>query len=132
MDKDLLKFENRSDDWLAKQKKEESYVSAWDFDEGKKIKEYHQDNCEATQIKQQHEYHHQMYNKKVQEIRSGTNKINKTTKNYLIVAAISFMFIPLLLMVMINIAAGSSPAIGFIPIILIVVFIALFSGRRRK
>ena len=77
MDKDLLKFENRSDDWLAKQKKEESYVSAWDFDEGKKIKEYHQDNCEATQIKQQHEYRHQMYNKKVQEIRSGTNKINK-------------------------------------------------------
>jgi len=41
MRSDLERFENRSDDWLAKQRKYEEKVSAWDFDEGKRIKEEH-------------------------------------------------------------------------------------------
>ena len=58
MNKDLERFENRSDDWLAKQKKIEDNVSAWDFDEGKKIKETHEKNCEAKEIKERHEKIH--------------------------------------------------------------------------
>ena len=37
MNKDLEQFENRSDDWLAKQRKDENRTSAWDFDEGWKM-----------------------------------------------------------------------------------------------
>lgn len=58
MNKDLERFENRSDDWLAKQRKIENKVSAWDFDEAKQIKEAHEENCEAKQIKERHEKIH--------------------------------------------------------------------------
>ena len=58
MNKDLERFENRSDDWLAKQRKRENKISAWDFDEGMKIKEYHKDHCEAKEIKEKHEMIH--------------------------------------------------------------------------
>lgn len=58
MNKDLEQFENRSDDWLAKERKHESRVSAWDFDEGKELKEEHEENCEAREIKERHEQIH--------------------------------------------------------------------------
>lgn len=41
MRKELEVFENRSDDWLAKQRKQEARISAWDLDEGRKLKEDH-------------------------------------------------------------------------------------------
>ena len=37
MNKDLEQFENRSDDWLAKQRNMENKTSAWDIDEGKSM-----------------------------------------------------------------------------------------------
>ena len=58
MNKDLEKFENRSDDWLAKQRNIENKTSAWDFDEGKRIKEFHEEHCEAREIKERHERIH--------------------------------------------------------------------------
>ena len=58
MNKDLEQFENRSDDWLAKQRAKENSVSAWDIDEGKRIKQYHEENCEAREIKERHERIH--------------------------------------------------------------------------
>ena len=58
MNKDLEQFENRSDDWLAKQRNIENRTSAWDIDEGKRIKEYHEKNCEAKEIKERHERIH--------------------------------------------------------------------------
>lgn len=58
MNKDLKHFENRSDDWLAKQREKENTVSAWDIDEGKKIKYNHEENCEAKEIKERHEKIH--------------------------------------------------------------------------
>lgn len=62
MTKGLEQFENRSDDWLAKERQEESRVSAWDFDEGRKVKEFHEKNCEARQIKETHEIIHARQN----------------------------------------------------------------------
>ena len=58
MNKDLEQFENRSDDWLAKQRNIENKTSAWDIDEGKRIKEIHEENCEAKEIKERHEKIH--------------------------------------------------------------------------
>ena len=42
MKKELEAFENRSDDWLADQIKHEQRVSAWDFDDAKKLKQEHE------------------------------------------------------------------------------------------
>jgi len=61
MNDDLKKFENRSDDWLADQIKYESLVSAWDLDEGRRLKE-------------EHEILHSAYNEKIEEIRE-LNKV---------------------------------------------------------
>lgn len=47
MKDDLKIFENRSDDWLAKEREYEETVSAWDFDEGKRIKEIHKQKHQA-------------------------------------------------------------------------------------
>ena len=58
MNKDLEQFENRSDDWLAKQRNIENKTSAWEIDEGKKIKQFHEENCEAKEIKERHERVH--------------------------------------------------------------------------
>ncbi len=55
MQKDLEKFENRSDDWLAKQRAHEARVSAWDLDDARKLKI-------------EHETRHQEYNR-IQNIR---------------------------------------------------------------
>lgn len=67
MDNDLSKFENRSDDWLASQRKHEETISAWDIDEGKRIKQFHEEHCEANYIKQAHEKAHAEYKRNAQK-----------------------------------------------------------------
>ena len=39
---DLKKFENREDDWLAKQRRLESRISPWDLDDARKLKNEHE------------------------------------------------------------------------------------------
>ena len=54
MNKDLAAFENRTDDWLAKEREYEESISAWDLDEAKKIKRAHElrhSKYNATHIK---------------------------------------------------------------------------------
>lgn len=58
MKNDLEKFENRRDDWLADEIAYEETVSAWDFDEGHRLKREHEENCEAKFIKERHEKIH--------------------------------------------------------------------------
>lgn len=62
MKDELEVFENRSDDWLAKERVYEKSVSVWDFDDGKKLKTEHNKNCDANYIKTLHEKKHQAYN----------------------------------------------------------------------
>ena len=64
MREELQAFENRSDDWLAKERAYEDSVSAWDFDEGRKVKIEHIENCEAKEIKENHERIHKAYNQR--------------------------------------------------------------------
>ena len=58
MENDLEKFENRHDDWLADEIAYEETVSAWDFDEGRRLRREHNENCEAKFIKERHEQIH--------------------------------------------------------------------------
>ena len=46
------------DDWLLKEIEREKRVSAWDFDEGKRIREEHEENCDVKEGAQMHEYYH--------------------------------------------------------------------------
>ena len=134
MNKDLEAFENRSDDWLAKERKREALISAWDFDEGYKVKKEHSENCEARKIKKEHEIKHEYYNlmnnklnvnKQFQEIDS-----NKALK----------VFVPVFLVMILIILIGSFAAMGYInqnefsfaiPIILFILMANLLPKRRK-
>ncbi|MBR3251270.1 MAG: hypothetical protein IKF80_06140 [Erysipelotrichaceae bacterium] len=49
-----------SDDWLKKEIEREKRVSAWDFDEGHKVRYEHEENCDARNNAQEHEIRHSM------------------------------------------------------------------------
>jgi len=44
-----------TDDWLAKEIKRESKISAWDFDEGKRVRSEHEEDCDAKAVALEHE-----------------------------------------------------------------------------
>lgn len=131
MDKDLMKFENRTDDWLAKQKKEESYVSAWDFDEGKRIKQQHQENCEATQIKKEHEQKHQLYKEHMAEVKR--NRVAPKNNTAIIPIIVIIITLTTIMLGFITSAVASGEAFfGLVPILIVVILLAaIVSGKRR-
>lgn len=53
MREELKIFENRSDDWLAKERAYEARVSAWDLDDGNKLKAEHHASHKAMDIRKQ-------------------------------------------------------------------------------
>lgn len=129
MEKNLLKFENRSDDWLAKQRKDEEKVSAWDFDEGIKLKRAHQNNCEARKIKSDHEAKHKMYER--------TNVYKKEEESPKDIAVKKFFtaFGCMGIVLMIGGIASAFPeteiALGFIPIGIVIVSLLIITGRKK-
>ena len=59
--KELEAFDK--DDWLSKEIQRESRISAWDFDESKKIRNEHQDNCDVKENADIHHFNHVLRNK---------------------------------------------------------------------
>ncbi|MBR4461031.1 MAG: hypothetical protein IKS51_00345 [Erysipelotrichaceae bacterium] len=55
-----------SDNWYAEEKERESRISAWDFDEGKNLREQHEKNCDAKGLALEHRTEHQNRSKKRQ------------------------------------------------------------------
>lgn len=49
----------QKDDWLEKERLRESRISAWDFDEGKKLRSQHEDDCDRQANAAFHEKRHQ-------------------------------------------------------------------------
>lgn len=47
------------DNWLEKQRELERKVSVWDFDDAKKLRSEHEEDCEADQLARLHELRHQ-------------------------------------------------------------------------
>jgi Flp pilus assembly protein TadB len=43
-----------SDDWLAREIRRESRISAWDMDGGKIVREEHEENCDAQRLRAEH------------------------------------------------------------------------------
>ena len=58
--KDLDIFEH--DDWLKKERARESRISAWDFDDAKKLRQEHEDDCDAEDVAQLHRIEHKRSN----------------------------------------------------------------------
>ncbi len=56
-EKDLEGFTS-NDDWLARELKREKQVSFWDLDEGKKVRQEHEENCEADDLAREHKADH--------------------------------------------------------------------------
>ena len=46
------------DNWLEKERLRESKISAWDFDEGKKIRNEHAQKCDVKEIADRHHQRH--------------------------------------------------------------------------
>lgn len=42
------------DTWLQEEIEREARVSAWDFDEGKKVRDWHEENCDRREIEKYH------------------------------------------------------------------------------
>lgn len=131
MNKDLEQFENRSDDWLAKERKEESKVSAWDFDEGRRIKEYHEDHCDAREIKDTHARIHSAINTNQRQFQSqrATQKRKNGLSPFI---AIIFAFVAFDIF---GFAISDTDLLMFSPLIVIIImciFLSILSVKRRK
>ena len=57
MIKNDSKYAN-SDNWLAEEIRREQKHSAWDFDDASKLRQEHEDNCDAREKRNYHEYRH--------------------------------------------------------------------------
>ena len=137
MNKDLEVFENRSDDWLAKERKYEATVSAWDLDEAKKLRIEHEEDCEAREIKERHASRHQAYNDQFVNLNDlSKSKTEKTTISKTASTIVWLVFlIPLLFFVVfIAIMSGMevTDVIIAIPIIILIIVVNLFKTKGRN
>ena len=55
--RELDSFEH--DDWLQKERARENRISAWDFDDARKLRQDHEDDCHAEEAAQFHRVRHQ-------------------------------------------------------------------------
>ena len=136
VNKELEAFENRSDDWLAKERKREELISAWDLDEGHKLKEEHRENCEAYEIKKNHEIKHSRYNE-LNKISLNANNQFHDLEPQKIVKVFVPVFVSMLLIIFIGIFIASGiinvGEMGLaIPIIIIILLANLLPSKRRK
>lgn len=133
MNKDLEIFENRSDDWLAKEREYENSVSAWDFDEGKRVKSYHEENCEARKIKEDHATKHLAYNKRL------TNVSNDQFQE-LDGRVLAKVFIPMFIFIvaigviglLVDLRIIGEDSFLAVPIILFIIFVNLIKKAKGK
>lgn len=137
MREELQAFENRSDDWLAKERAYEESVSAWDFDDGKKIKLEHHKDCDAEEIKESHHSRHIEYNKThpkgLIDDSSQFEDINKISLVRIIIPMLA-MFTLMMITIIAN-AAGViefEEAGMFMPIIIFIIGMSLISKKKKE
>lgn len=124
---ELKVFENRSDDWLAKERTYEESISAWDLDEGKKLKESH---------KMHHDYYNKTHDKGVigkpikQEdfVSVDGSKIFKTILIVVVVLVLTIILVRFFSLLFID----ASSIIEFVPFIIFILIFASFTRRKKK
>lgn len=116
----LKKFENREDDWLAKQRRLESRISPWDLDDARKLKT-------------EHERIHSSYRRR--NSYSGTVKKASNSVYNLIAGIFLAVFVIMFITVVIGISgrfvlAGNFPV--FILVLICVVLAGISAGGKRR
>lgn len=137
MKEELQAFENRSDDWLAKERAYENSVSAWDFDEGKKVRLEHHNDCDAKEVKANHERRHKEYNETHDKGLINDSKQFEDLDKASIRRVLIPIFAILALIIVINIAslAGAldiEEAGAFVPFIIFAIGISLITKKKKE
>ena len=123
---DLKQFENRNDDWLAKQRRLEEKISPWDLDDARKIKE-------------EHAIRHQQYNQRQEEFRKyrqtrrSVPSGSSNTLAKLVAVFVIIVFLMVLIPIVISFTDYGFVSVNFFPIFFIFIVIILFNlGGRKK
>ena len=93
---DLETFEH--DDWLQKEKLRESRISAWDFDDARKLREEHAEDCDVRETAQRHHAMH--LRSEMSNDRALSKMEGKTIGNDVMWFII--LFVAMIVMVMLN------------------------------
>ena len=126
-----MKDKEFKDDWLAKEIVRESKVSAWDFDEGKRVKKEHADHCDAEIVANEHHTEHVNRNRVARVANANTKKAD-----VLVLFCVMFVFTCAFIIIVfaginsINIT-GSFDWFGIMPVF-VFVFIAVISSIIKK
>ena len=131
MKKELQIFENRSDDWLAKERKYEESISVWDLYEAKKIKSYHEKNCEANRIKTEHEIKHSSYKQNRNSNTQFTDLNNKTIKTIATTIVIVVLVITLVFMLIASNVTNIETFMA-VPIVLFIIGANIANSKKGK
>lgn len=118
---DLKKFENREDDWLAKQRRLESRISPWDLDDARKLKI-------------EHEKIHSSYNKRNAYSRTD-KKVNNSAYNLIagiIMAVFIMLFIALVIGVPGRMVLRTGNFLVFFLVLICIVLAGISAGGKRR
>ena len=118
---DLKKFENREDDWLAKQRRLESRISPWDLDDARKLKN-------------EHEKIHSDYNRR--KYSASVNRKGSSFAVNLIMGIIMASFIMMLIVIMIRMFSRSTLRTGsflvYVLVLICIVMAGISAGGKRR
>lgn len=78
-----------SDDWLRKEIEREKRVSAWDFDEGHKVRYEHEENCDVKSNALEHEIRHSM--RRPIEVRKIENNPGRNNPTWFVIDLLLFI-----------------------------------------
>lgn len=120
----MIKDKEIRDDWLFKEIQRESKISVWNFDEGKTIKEQHEQHCERKANANEHE-----------QIHKKSIALNNESKVAVIVA-IMFVFVTAFVIITIfsSIIGDYSELSGLLIImtfVIIAMLSSIFNGRKK-
>ena len=108
------------DDWLSKERQRESRISAWDFDDGRKLRNEHQEDCDVKKGASIHHFEHLRSNIRGQKV---INQIDGSNKG----EAELWFFLDVVLLVAMFIFNAIFPRYAFFPV-LIVLFLGINPG----
>ena len=118
---DLKKFENREDDWLAKQRRLESRISPWDLDDARKLKN-------------EHEKIHSDYNGR--KYSASVNRKGSSFAVNLIMGIIMASFIMMFIVIMIRMFSRSTLRTGsflvYVLVLICIVMAGISAGGKRR
>lgn len=122
----MIKDKQMTDDWLYQEIKRESKISVWDFDEGNKIKQAHEEHCAREKVRKEHE--------EVHVKRVDSKQINNIVNNKQVALIGVVMFFVIATFIFLFVGSVIGDNITVLPMfpIFIFVFIAVISSITKK